>query len=184
MDLARLVVSVYGATAGCQRAGDLLDPGRTDGYHAAMPAFGSELPLFYFAALLLALIFVIVLAYRAGRSVGKAEAERELPDIVDGERADAVRRSRAVLGGMAAEQLAPWLPGFPWDPTELRFVGKPVDFVVFRGASKGEIEEVVFVEVKTGRSSPSRVERSLRDAVLAGRVTWREWRPSSGAGGA
>jgi predicted Holliday junction resolvase-like endonuclease len=81
-----------------------------------------------------------------------------------------------VLGGQFAEQLAPYLPGFPFDPTEVRFVGKPVDFIAFRGASSGRIEEVVFVEVKTGSASLSKVERSLRDAVQEGRVSWTEYR--------
>ena len=139
----------------------------------------NTLPLAFGVLALAALVLVFILAYRAGKALGRAEAEAELPELLEGEREDAVRRSRAVLGGLAAEQLAPWLPGFPWDPTELRFVGKPVDFIVFRGASKGEIEEVVFVEVKTGSSSPSRVERSLRDALRAGKVSWCEWRPGA-----
>jgi len=87
-----------------------------------------------------------------------------------------VKRSRAILGGLAAEQLAPYLPAFPFDPTELRFIGKPVDFIAFVGASGGRIEEVVFVEVKSGNASLSAVERSLRDAVKEGRVRWVEYR--------
>jgi predicted Holliday junction resolvase-like endonuclease len=41
------------------------------------------------------------------------------------------------------------------------------------------------VEVKTAGSGLSRVERSLRDAVRAGRVSWVEYRPPvPGTGGA
>ena len=107
----------------------------------------SSLPLTFGILALAVLAVLLFLAFRGGRALGRAEVEGRLRDIVEGERDDAVRRSRAVLGGLAAEQLAPGLPGFPYDPTELRFVGKPVDFIVFNGASKGEIEEVVFVEV-------------------------------------
>ena len=90
---------------------------------------------------------------------------------------EAQRRSlEEHIRGQAAEQLAPWLPGFPYDPTECRFVGKPVDFVVFKGAASGEVEELVLVEVKSGGSSLSRVERSLREAVESGRVRWAEYR--------
>jgi predicted Holliday junction resolvase-like endonuclease len=128
-----------------------------------------------FAALL---VLVLFLGLRLGRRRGRLEAERDLPVLLERERGDAVKRSRAVLGGQAAEQLAPWLPGFPWDPSECRFVGKPVDFVVFKGASAGAIDEIVFVEVKSGSSSLSKVERSLRDAVEEGRVSWAEYRPS------
>jgi hypothetical protein len=135
-------------------------------------AFALATVLLVLALALLALLLGLAIGRRAGR----LEAERGLPGLLATERGDAVRRSRAVLGGQAAEQLAPWLPGFPWDPTELRFIGKPVDFIVFRGASGGRVEEVVFVEVKTGGAKASAVERSLRDAVAAGRVRWEEWR--------
>ena len=127
-----------------------------------------------FCVLLLA--FGLWLGHRLGRRSGALEAERGLPDRLASEREDAVRRSRAILGGLAAEQLAPYLPGFPFDPTELRFIGKPVDFVAFVGASGGKVEEIAFVEVKSGNASLSPVERSLRDAVKAGRVRWVEYR--------
>jgi predicted Holliday junction resolvase-like endonuclease len=128
---------------------------------------------------LLALCFALglVAMYRIGALRGRLESERDLVARVSGEREDAVKRSRAVLGGQAAEQLAPWLPGFPFDPSEVRFLGKPVDLLVFRGASLGEIEEVIFVEVKTGGAALSRVERSLRDAIRAGKASWAEYRP-------
>jgi predicted Holliday junction resolvase-like endonuclease len=129
------------------------------------------------AAIGLALLVLgLWLGLRLGRRSGRLEAERGLDDRVASERGDAVRRSRAVLGGLAAEQLAPWLPGFPFDPTEVRFVGKPVDFVAFVGSSSGKIDEVVFVEVKSGNAAASGVERSLREAVRKGRVRWEEYR--------
>ncbi len=142
------------------------------------------------AALLALFVLALLLGLRLGRRRGRLDAERDLPARLSLERGDAVKRSRAVLGGQAAEQLAPWLPGFPFDPSECRFIGKPVDFLVFRGAAAGAVEEVVFVEVKTGGSALSKVERSLRDAVEAGRVSWKEYRvpleglgPGSEAGG-
>lgn len=118
----------------------------------------------------------LYLGLRLGRRAGRLEAERGLPDRLATERDDAVKRSRAILGGLAAEQLAPYLPGFPFDPTEVRFIGKPVDFIAFVGSSSGKVEEVAFVEVKSGNAALSRVERSLREAVTAGRVRWVEYR--------
>lgn len=130
------------------------------------------------AAVLLAL--GLYLGLRIGKRSGRIEAEVGLADRVAAERGDAVKRSRAVLGGLAAEQIAPFLPGFPFDPTEVRFVGKPVDFVAFVGSSAGKIEEVAFVEVKSGNASLSPVERSLRDAIAAGKVRWVEYRAPQG----
>jgi predicted Holliday junction resolvase-like endonuclease len=145
----------------------------------------SQAQLAYLIALaaivsVLLLTIGLYLGLRLGKRSGRLEAERGLPDRFTAEREDAVRRSRAVLGGLAAEQLAPYLPGFPFDPTELRFIGKPVDFIAFVGASAGKIEEVAFVEVKSGTASLSPAERSLREAVKAGRVRWLEYRAPGG----
>jgi hypothetical protein len=65
-------------------------------------------------------------------------------------RQDAVERSQAVTVGKVFEQLVPYLLGFPFNPRDARFVGSPVDFVVFDGLSDGTVRRVVFVEVKTG----------------------------------
>ena len=104
-------------------------------------------------------------AYRLGVLVGTARRTRV-----------AVEGSRRALAGRTAEQWAPYLEGFPGRPTEARFLGAPIDYVVFRGLSSGEIEEIVFVEVKSGRGSLTSVERSLRDCVADGRLAWVEHR--------
>ena len=121
---------------------------------------------------MLGLLFGLAL----GRRTGRLEAERGLPARLTEEREDAVRRSRAVIGGQVAEQLAPFFPDFPFDPSEVRFIGKPVDFIAFKGATSGVVGEVAFIEVKSGSSSLSKVERSLREAIVEGRVRWCEYR--------
>ena len=88
----------------------------------------------------------------------------------------AISRSRSVLGGKFAEQLAPFLPDFPGDPTEARFLGSPVDLVVFPGLATGEPREIIFVEVKTGSARPNAVQRRLEKLVAEGRVRWKELR--------
>jgi len=89
------------------------------------------------------------------------------------------RQSRAVTTGKVIEQLAPHLPGFPFNPRDVRFLGSPVDFVVFEGLEEGKVGRVVFVEVKTGGAVLSGRERLVRDAVRNARVEWMEWRPGS-----
>jgi predicted Holliday junction resolvase-like endonuclease len=85
----------------------------------------------------------------------------------------AISRSRSVLGGKFAEQLAPFLPDFPADPTEARFLGSPVDLVVFPGLAEGNPREIVFVEVKSGNARPTAVQRRLEALVAEGRVRWK-----------
>lgn len=91
-------------------------------------------------------------------------------------RADAVQRSLAVTAGKVHEQLTPYLPAFPYNPKDVRFLGSPVDLVVFDGLAEGELRRIVFVEVKTGDAGLTSRERCVRDVVQARAVGWAELR--------
>ena len=88
----------------------------------------------------------------------------------------ALDRSRCVLKGQASEQLAPLTGGFPYLANDARFLGSPIDYLVFDGLSDSDELEIVFVEVKSGGSKLSARERRVRDAIRAGRVRWTELR--------
>ncbi len=92
-------------------------------------------------------------------------------------REDAVVRSQAVTTGKMVEQMVPFLPGFEFNPRDARFLGSPVDLVVFDGLSEGEVRRIVFVEVKTGGSQLTVREKSVRSAVRSGNVELAELRP-------
>ena len=86
---------------------------------------------------------------------------------------DAIMQSRSVLGGKFTEQLAPYLPQFRYDPTEARFIGSPIDLVVFPGLSRGEPEEIVIMEIKSGRTAQlTPQERKIRQLIEDGMVRW------------
>jgi len=93
-------------------------------------------------------------------------------------RRDATRRSRNVLAGKAGEQMAPLVPAFSerFDPAEARFLGAPIDYVVFDGIGRCDLREVVLVEVKTGGSKLSASERAVERAVAEGRVRFETLR--------
>ncbi len=91
-------------------------------------------------------------------------------------RADAVQRSLAVTAGKVHEQLTPYLPAFPYNPKDVRFLGSPVDLVVFDGLAEGDLRQIVFVEVKTGAAALTSRERCVRDVVQARAVAWAELR--------
>ncbi len=94
----------------------------------------------------------------------------------------AVSQSRAVLGGKFTEQMVPFFPDFKYDPTEVRFIGTPIDMVVFPGLSKGEPEEIVILEIKTGRSAQlTPQQKKIRRLIEDGMVRWDEiYRVSEG----
>ncbi len=132
----------------------------------------------------LLLAFVAVVAYFMGRYIATKGmvvlSESELNELIKNEREDAVKRSRSVLGGQFSEQLAPYLPDFKYKPTEVRFIGKPIDFIVFKGMDDKNIEEIVFVEVKSGKAQLSAVERKLKRTIEDRRIKWEEYRIPKG----
>lgn len=88
-------------------------------------------------------------------------------------RKDAVAKSEAVIRGKVTEHLIPFFPDFPYNPQDARFLGTPVDFIVFDGLSSGEVKSVIFVEVKSGKiPALSAREKKVRDCIRAGRVLY------------
>jgi predicted Holliday junction resolvase-like endonuclease len=91
-------------------------------------------------------------------------------------RENAVQRSLAVTAGKVHEQLVPYLPEFGFNPKDARFLGSPVDLVVFDGLAAGDVKRVVFLEVKTGGSPLTTRERQVRAVIDAREVVWAELR--------
>ncbi len=111
-----------------------------------------------------------------GSKVGAGKKHREWELSLPEYRKEAIMKSRAVLGGQFSENLAPYLPDFPYSPTECRFLGKPTDFIVFKGMDEKKIDEVVFVEVKSGDSKLSSQEKNLKNAIEKKKVKFEEYR--------
>ena len=132
---------------------------------------------FLIVLIIAAAVVVVIAAFAAGMKLGRRAENRDWKDRkIEAVVRDRIKRSRAVLGGQFSEQLAPYLPDFPYNPNECRFIGKPIDLLVFRGMDEGKIEEVVLVEIKSGKAKKlSRIERLLRDAVKQGRVSWQQY---------
>ncbi|MBW2983368.1 hypothetical protein KY327_03610 [Candidatus Woesearchaeota archaeon] len=126
--------------------------------------------------IVLGAVTLLWIGYIAGKKAGALLSDRKWRQDLPRIREDAAKRSRAVLGGQFSEQLAPYLPDFPWRPTEARFLGKPVDFLVFKGLEEKAVSEVVFVEVKSGTSRLNTVEKSLKEAIQTKKVSWEEYR--------
>jgi predicted Holliday junction resolvase-like endonuclease len=84
-------------------------------------------------------------------------------------------QSRAVLGGKFTEQMVPYFPDFRYDPTEVRFIGSPVDMIVFPGLAGGDPQEIVILEVKTGKSAQLTPQQAkIRQLIEDGMVRWDE----------
>jgi predicted Holliday junction resolvase-like endonuclease len=135
-----------------------------------------------FITIILLLLFLvgIVIAYLVGRRNGVFQRDKYWEGQIPDYRKEAIMKSRAVIGGQFSEQLAPFLPGFKYLPTECKFIGKPIDFLVFKGMDDKNINEIVFMEVKSGNSKLSAQEKNLKDTIDKKKVRWEEYRIPEG----
>lgn len=88
-----------------------------------------------------------------------------------------VNTSRAVLKGKMAEQLAPIMPEFQYLPSDAKFLGDPVDYVVFDGYTdfrdgdgSAEDIEVVLIDIKSGGARLTKGQQAIEQAIKDGRV--------------
>ena len=106
-----------------------------------------------------------------------AELELEHQQALIAAQKRSVNTSRAVLKGKMAEQLAPIMPEFQYLPSDAKFLGDPVDYVVFDGYTdfrdgEGEAEdiEVVLIDIKSGGARLTKGQQAIARAVQEGRV--------------
>ena len=120
------------------------------------------------------ILFILCLFFLfLGRIIGKIEMSIDIKK----HRKDAVKRSKAVITGQVYEQIAPLLPDFPCNINDVQFIGKPVDFIGFCGNSDSDlVDEILFIEVKSGTSALSAREKSVKEAIENHRVRYVEYR--------
>jgi predicted Holliday junction resolvase-like endonuclease len=82
------------------------------------------------------------------------------------------KSSQAVKYGKLTEQFIPFVEGFPYNPSNFRFIGNPIDGIVF------DDEEIVFCEFKAGESSLNQNQKRVKQLVKNKRVEWLEFRIS------
>ena len=82
------------------------------------------------------------------------------------------KKSSEVRLGQIGEHFAPLLKDFPYDSKNARFLGSPIDFVVF----DLDNNRIIFMEFKTGNAKETAKQRQVRDIIKAGNVTYEVMR--------
>ncbi|MCH7332411.1 Holliday junction resolvase-like protein [Acinetobacter modestus] len=112
-----------------------------------------------------------------------AELELEHKQALLDAQKRSVNTSRAVLKGKMAEQFAPILPEFQYLPSDAKFLGDPVDYVVFDGytdfrdgdGTANDIE-VILLDIKSGGARLSKGQQAIAQAVREGRIRFETLR--------
>lgn len=82
------------------------------------------------------------------------------------------KKSSETRLGQISENLVPFLTGCRHDPKNMMFLGNPLDYLVFN-LDEGEI---IFLEVKSGNSKPSKRQKTIKNLIQSGRVYYEELR--------
>ena len=77
-------------------------------------------------------------------------------------------RSMHVKHGKNWEHFAPFMDKFPGNKENFRFIGNPIDGVIF------DSDGIKFVEVKTGTSSLSQKQKAIKNLIENKQVSWHE----------
>jgi len=147
-----------------------------------MPLEDLIIPVILALALGFALGFYYVRArITAIEERSRAELETWKLETAGAIRKDSVNRSRSTLKGKIAEQMAPVLPDFGFNPADARFIGSPVDYIIFDGLTrvaddKEDEIRIVFMDVKKGCGALTRTQRLIKQAVEKKSIAWKTMR--------
>lgn len=76
------------------------------------------------------------------------------------------KKQSEIRVGQIAEHFVPLLKDFKYNRKQARFLASPIDFIIF------EEDEIIFMEVKTGKSQLNRNQRRVRDQVNNKKIRW------------
>jgi len=114
------------------------------------------------------IVIGIIIWYLIHKTITFGNLDRRIKD----ERRHAIKQSKAVNLWHISEQIAPLLPEFPYHIKDMVFIGKWFDYLVLDWLSDGDLRKIVFVEIKTGRSSQNRNERMIQSIIHSKQVSY------------
>ncbi len=85
----------------------------------------------------------------------------------------AERTTKAVNIGKNLERALPTMKDFKWVVPDSKFLGDPIDLLVFNGLSNGKVSSLSFVEVKSGNAKLNPRQKSIRDAIEEHKVSYK-----------
>ena len=91
-------------------------------------------------------------------------------------RKKAISSSKATTRGLIAEIFVPFSDDFNFNPRDCRFLGDPIDYIVFEGLSDNNVSGITIIEVKTGNGKLTPRQKQIKDAVNNFSVSWKQIR--------
>ena len=110
----------------------------------------------------------------------RLELEKEIgdrvADLIERQKSARTRSEQIAISvgiGKIIEKILPACKNFNLIPADCRFIGEPIDMVVFDGICENKIKHITFMDVKTGRATLNDHQEMVRDAINDHDVKWR-----------
>ncbi|MFH1425743.1 MAG: Holliday junction resolvase-like protein [archaeon] len=123
-------------------------------------------------AILVAVAFIF---YKIGSMITNLKWKNKLPQF----QKQTAEKQRSTIKGKLVEIFAPFLPNFPFKPSECKFIGDPIDYLVFEGLDERDIKAIHLLEVKDSQSKLSKHQKQIKeiiDNLKSNDVTFKEFR--------
>ena len=115
-------------------------------------------------------VIVLIITYLSYRNSDLRKRNKDLEE--KNKKTLHQRKSSEVRLGKIGENMAPFFNEWPYEPNNFRFLGNPVDGISFNE------DEVVFVEIKTGKARLTNSQKSVKKLVKEGKVSFATFRVS------
>lgn len=139
------------------------------------------LAILFFAVVILLIAYVLYLKKERSVLLREIEvrAEKRFMEMKEIFKQEVLEKSRAVLKGRISEQIVPFLEQFKYNPSDARFIGSPIDYIIFDGYTelKDNKQEqpitIILADVKSGKNASLTYEqKKIKKAVEEKRVKW------------
>lgn len=123
-------------------------------------------------------LFIVLMWFLVKKAAGRL-FNTWMQERLRKEVAKALELQRPVIKGKISEQLFPTLYNKSGNLADFRFLGNPIDYIVFEGLSEArdgldQKVKIKFIELKTGASVLTKAEELVKDAVESRRISWEE----------
>lgn len=111
----------------------------------------------------------------------KLQIEIEFDKQLSQKVSSGVQKSKEVIRGKVTEELLPLLPGFPYQLSDCKFFGSPIDYIVFKNMSNyrdginTDQVDIIIADVKNNKSSNTPIQNQIKKAILEKRFTFESW---------
>ena len=104
------------------------------------------------------------------------ERQEELKKSMKRATTGAQTTAKSVNVGKLLEKVFPTMSDFEWELSDCRFLGEPIDLIIFHGLSAGKVESIRFLEVKSGQARLNEHQKSIKEAIENNKVKYEEFK--------